>query len=76
MIFLKLVLSLAIVESCGVNPNPYKIHKDSLLAPAGRDLKQASTKDLATSFANALATCVLLTIDNMLLGAQWTGEQQ
>ena len=61
---------LATIKSSNVNPNPDKVHKDSMLAPAGRDLEQASTKDLATSFANALATYVLLIIDNMLLGAQ------
>lgn len=32
------------------NPNPVEVRQDSLLAHAGRDLKQASTKDLATSF--------------------------
>jgi len=70
-------MSCKLQKSCEIDPNPNnKVHKDSLLAPAGRDLKQASTKDLATSFANALATCVLFIIDNMLLGAQWTCEQQ
>ena len=32
------------------NPYPNDLRQDSLLAHAGRDLKQASTKDLATSF--------------------------
>ena len=42
--------STAKAGSCDVDPNPYKVRQDSLLAHAGRDLKQASTKDLATSF--------------------------
>ena len=50
--------STAKAGSCDVDPNPYKVRQDSLLAHAGRDLKQASTKDLATSFVERAGKAV------------------